>query len=177
MHSGMMARFMFHEYIDHTYLPHPCGGLSVARKTFFLLSLHISATSASHHKATLSNIISNRPNTPSPPLPSPSHPLSLPFNNPPQNPTLPSHIPHTTSPHPHIPSQHPPTTDLIPHAPAPTPEDNFIFISSARIRKNGCGGFLRRGMLLLGSRREERGRKRGKKEEEGRRRVVVKRKR
>jgi len=66
MHSGMVARFMFHEYIDHTYLPHPCGGFSVPRKTFFLLSLHIAATSASHHhKATLSNIISNRPNPPS----------------------------------------------------------------------------------------------------------------
>jgi len=65
MHSGMVARFMFHEYIDHTYLPHPCGGFSVATKTFFLLSLHIAATSASHQKATLSNIISNRPNPPS----------------------------------------------------------------------------------------------------------------
>ncbi len=37
MHSGMVARFMFHEYIDHTYLPHPGGGFSVARKTLFLL--------------------------------------------------------------------------------------------------------------------------------------------
>jgi len=105
MHSGMVARFMFHEYIDHTYLPHPCGGFSVARKTFFLLSLHIAATSASHHhKATLSNIISNRPNTPS-------------LKTPPY---------HPTSPHPHIPSQHP-TTHLIPYAPHQHPQTFFSF--------------------------------------------------
>lgn len=101
MHSGMVARFMFHEYIDHTYLPHPGGGFSVARKAFFLLSLHIAATSASHQKATLSNIISNRPNTP------PSKP-------------------HHTIPHPHIPSQHP-TTHLIPYAPHQHPKTIFFF--------------------------------------------------
>ncbi len=132
MHSGMVARFMFHEYIDHTYLPHPCGGFSVATKTFFLLSLHIAATSACHHhKATLSNIISNRPKSPLP-----------------QNPTLPSH---TTSPHPLSTPHHPPH----PLRPAPKPSDISLPFHLLEFTRMVAVCFEVR-MLLLGSRRGER---------------------